>query len=108
MSYNHIIISPACLLKEEEPKYDRILELCDKALEACPSNVKALFRKGTSLYAIGDYDKALATLQKASPGFTISISSFEETLFNKGAFGQVVKQKICRSTYSLQCHSLCY
>ncbi|XP_005091206.2 tetratricopeptide repeat protein 9C [Aplysia californica] len=55
----------ACLLKESEPKYRRVIDLCNKALESCPGNVKALYRKGTSLYALGDFEEALTALEKA-------------------------------------------
>ncbi|BFZ11664.1 hypothetical protein BsWGS_14703 [Bradybaena similaris] len=55
----------ACMLKEPTPKYERIIEHCTKALEASPNNVKALFRKGMSQYALEDYEEALKTLQRA-------------------------------------------
>jgi len=55
----------ACMLKEPNPKYDRIIEHCNKALEASPNNVKALFRKGSAQYALQDYEEALRTFEKA-------------------------------------------
>jgi len=55
----------ACLLKEDSPKYDRIIELCSTALECNPNNKKALFRQGTSLYYVGKYEEALKSLDKA-------------------------------------------
>ncbi|CAL1538555.1 unnamed protein product [Lymnaea stagnalis] len=62
--YNNLA---ACMLKDPEPKYQRIIEHCDRALDASPNNLKALFRKGTSQYAVGDYEEALATLEMAAP-----------------------------------------
>ncbi|RUS71916.1 hypothetical protein EGW08_020329 [Elysia chlorotica] len=60
--YNNLA---ACMLKESEPKYGRIIEHCDRALEVSPSNGKALFRKGISLYSLGKLSEALAVLKSA-------------------------------------------
>uniref|UniRef100_A0A0B6XYW8 peptidylprolyl isomerase n=1 Tax=Arion vulgaris TaxID=1028688 RepID=A0A0B6XYW8_9EUPU len=62
--YNNLA---ACMLKDSEPKYERIIQHCNTALEASPNNVKALFRKGTSQYALRDYQEALKTFEKAPP-----------------------------------------
>ncbi|XP_055879244.1 tetratricopeptide repeat protein 9C-like [Biomphalaria glabrata] len=61
----------ACMLKASAPKYERIIEHCNFALDASPNNIKALYRKGTSLYAIGDYDGALSAFQMAKPDANI-------------------------------------
>ncbi|XP_059162847.1 tetratricopeptide repeat protein 9C-like [Physella acuta] len=66
--YNNLA---ACMLKDPEPKYRRIIEHCDKALEVSPNNTKALYRKGTSLYALGDFEEALSTFEKAQPDANI-------------------------------------
>ena len=58
----------ACMLKEAEPKYERIIEHCDKALAVSPSNGKALFRKGISLYSLGQFSEALNVLKEAPSG----------------------------------------
>ncbi|KAH9519466.1 Tetratricopeptide repeat protein 9C [Bulinus truncatus] len=57
----------ACMLKDSQPKYQRIIEHCNTALEAWPNNTKALFRKGISQYSLGDYEEALDTLERATP-----------------------------------------
>ena len=56
------------MLKEAEPKYERIIEHCDKALAVSPSNGKALFRKGISLYSLGQLSEALDVLKEAPQG----------------------------------------
>ncbi|KAK3801022.1 hypothetical protein RRG08_001266 [Elysia crispata] len=63
--YNNLA---ACMLKEAEPKYERIIEHCDKALAVSPSNGKALFRKGISLYSLGQLSEALDVLKEAPQG----------------------------------------
>ncbi|GFO07332.1 tetratricopeptide repeat protein 9c-like [Plakobranchus ocellatus] len=63
--YNNLA---ACLLKDPEPNYERIIEYCDKALSIAASNGKALFRKGVSLYSLGKFSEALNVLKEAPPG----------------------------------------
>lgn len=63
-----LVLNTACMLKEEKPKYDRIIEFCDRALEVSPTNLKALYRKASSQYACRDYEEALKTLEKVQPG----------------------------------------
>ncbi|GFR74751.1 tetratricopeptide repeat protein 9C-like [Elysia marginata] len=63
--YNNLA---ACMLKEADPKYERVIEHCDKALEVSPSNGKALFRKGISLYFLGQFSEALDVLKGAPQG----------------------------------------
>jgi len=47
----------ACLLKLKE--YKRSLEACEKALDTDESSEKGWFRKGQSLYGLGDFEPAI-------------------------------------------------
>lgn len=63
--YNNLA---ACMLKEEDPKYERIVEHCDMALAVSPLNGKALFRKGVSLYSLGQFSEAFDVFKVAPQG----------------------------------------
>ncbi|XP_041350611.1 tetratricopeptide repeat protein 9C-like [Gigantopelta aegis] len=60
--YNNLA---ACLLQQETPNYEKIIQYCDYVLEGVPTNVKAIYRKGMSLFHLKDYDKAIETLKEA-------------------------------------------
>jgi len=60
--YNNLA---ACLLQGETPDYPKIVQYCDNVLDMRPSNIKALFRKGRSLYHMKEVDDALSTLKHA-------------------------------------------
>jgi len=54
-----------CLLQGEAPDYSKIVQYCDHVLADFPSSVKALYRKGLSLYNMKNYDEAVTVLKKA-------------------------------------------
>lgn len=60
--YNNLA---ACLLQQENPKYEKVVFYCDKVLLMEAANPKALFRKGQSLYHLRDYGAAVEVLKKA-------------------------------------------
>ncbi|KAJ1488988.1 hypothetical protein T484DRAFT_1781571 [Baffinella frigidus] len=53
-----------CRLKLDQPK--RAIEACDKVLAIEKKNAKALFRKGSALRALGEFETAVEALQAAS------------------------------------------
>jgi len=55
----------ACLLKQPDPNYDKILEYCGKVIEVDPTNVKAYFRSGLALYNLKNYEDALHSFETA-------------------------------------------
>ena len=54
--YNNL---SACLMQQDEPRYDRALENISVVLEIEPNNVKANYRKGQALAQIGNHEGAL-------------------------------------------------
>lgn len=52
-------------MTKEEPDYEKVVKYCDLVIEDQPSNAKAHFRKGTALYNLKDYDKALSSFLQA-------------------------------------------
>ena len=59
--YNNL---SACLMQQEEPKYDRALENISVVLEIEPNNVKANYRRGQALAQIGNHEGALDAFAK--------------------------------------------
>lgn len=55
----------ACMLQQDVPNYEKIIEHCDNALELSQGNVKALYRKGVASYHLRKYDDALNFLQQS-------------------------------------------
>lgn len=60
--YNNLA---ACLLQLKDSDLQRVISYCDKVLDLCPNNAKAMYRKGVAYYNLKDFDSALFTLQKA-------------------------------------------
>ena len=58
----------ACLLQQESPNYEKVVLYCDYVLQIVPNNVKAIYRKGLSLFQLRDYDRAIQTLKEAHTG----------------------------------------
>ncbi|RWS14569.1 Peptidyl-prolyl cis-trans isomerase D-like protein, partial [Dinothrombium tinctorium] len=58
-----LLNSAACKLKLKE--YDSAVEDCDEALDLCPENAKALYRKGQALHGQKDYESSLKVLNAA-------------------------------------------
>ena len=54
--YNNL---SACLMQQDEPRYDRALENISVVLEIEPNNVKANYRRGQALAQIGNHEGAL-------------------------------------------------
>ena len=54
----------ACMLQQEEPNYEKIIEHCNNVLGVSEGNVKALYRKGVALYHLKNYEDALDYLQQ--------------------------------------------
>lgn len=42
----------------KEPNYERVVECCQQTLDLNPGNLKAIFRMGTALVNLGNYEKA--------------------------------------------------
>ncbi|XP_052767658.1 tetratricopeptide repeat protein 9C-like [Mya arenaria] len=61
--YNNL---SACLLKQPNPNYTKILEYCDKVIELEPQNAKAHYRKGLSYLSLDKYEQGLDSFQMAS------------------------------------------
>ena len=59
--YNNLSM---CLMQQEEPKYDRVLENIAVVLEADPDNVKANYRRGLALAKTGNHEGALEVFAK--------------------------------------------
>lgn len=55
----------ACMLQQEEPNYEKIIEHCNNVLGVSEGNMKALFRKGVALYHLKNYEDALDFLQQS-------------------------------------------
>ena len=59
--YNNL---SACLMQQEEPRYDRALDNISVVLEIEPNNVKANYRRGQVLAQIGNHEGALEAFAK--------------------------------------------
>ena len=59
--YNNL---SACLMQQDEPRYDRALENISVVLEIEPSNVKANYRRGQALAQIGNHEGALESFAR--------------------------------------------
>jgi len=59
--YNNL---SACLMQQEEPRYERALENISVVLEIEPDNVKANYRRGQALAQIGNHEGALEAFAK--------------------------------------------
>jgi FK506-binding protein 4/5 len=55
--------SAMCHLKSKQPR--EAISACDKALEIDAANVKALFRRGTALNDVGEWDQAIQDFTRA-------------------------------------------
>ncbi|XP_071161477.1 tetratricopeptide repeat protein 9C-like [Mytilus edulis] len=67
--YNNLA---ACMLQQEEPSYEKIVEHCNNVLEASKGNVKALYRKGVACYHLKNYEEALEYLQQSKQNDTLT------------------------------------
>lgn len=61
--YNNLA---ACLLQQDKPNYEKILDYCESVLEYTPDNVKAHYRKGLALYHMKNFEKAIDSFHQAS------------------------------------------
>ena len=59
--YNNL---SACLMQQEEPRYERALENISVVLEIEPDNVKANYRRGQALAQLGNHEGALEAFAK--------------------------------------------
>ena len=56
----------ACLLQQEKPNYEKIMEYCEFVLEYTPENLKAHYRKGLALYHMNNFEKAIDFFHQAA------------------------------------------
>jgi len=52
-------------MNKDDPDYTKVISYCDLVIDDQPTNAKAHFRKGVSLYNLKDYDTALTSFLKA-------------------------------------------
>lgn len=70
-----------CILNNEKPNYEKIVQYCDLVLKEDNKNMKALYRKGLALYNLKDPAGALEVLKKAKSSPGISAGAFVVLLF---------------------------